>query len=352
MRIAVLAAAFALFITPAATAQQAPAQSALNRLLAAEIGRFAGPGGPYRGGIYIKHMKTGEEAGFRADELFESASTIKMVMTVMAYRLAEQKKLNLAERYIVREADFRGGGIIRLSDPDLNPTLRDVIGEMIMTSNNAATDIMTAKVGGVDAVNAFLKAEGFNSLRLNSTTFGYFRQRYDLIDTKYKTMTPLDFYALQRNQPTKTMTAEMIKRIRAEADAAQVDKRFLELRSDKNYWYGIATPRDMGRLLEGIERATIVSKESADEIKRFMRAQKSGALKIPHWLDVPVAHKTGETTGVTNDVGVIYAKSGPIIISFYSQGYTGRRSEADSRLGHVARLVVEYFDGAPVAETP
>jgi beta-lactamase class A len=350
MRIAILATAALLLALPA-QAQQAAPQSGLDKLLTAELARFTGPGGPYRGGIYIKHMVTGEEAGVREDEVFESASTIKMVMTVMAYRMAEQKKLNLNERYIVREADYRGGGIIRLSDPDLNPTYRDIIGEMIITSNNTATDIMTAKVGGVDAVKAFLKQEGFNNLSLNFTTYGYFQQRYALTDPKYKAMSSLDFYAIQRNQPTKTMTAEMIKRIQAEAVAAKADERLAELRSDKNYWYGVASPRDMGRLLEGIENATIVSKESADEIKRFMRGQKSGVLKIPHWLDVPVAHKTGEIGGVTNDVGMIYARSGPIIISFYSQGYTGRRAEADSRLGHVARLVLEYFDGAPETRT-
>jgi beta-lactamase class A len=78
----------------------------------------------------------------------------------------------------------------------------------------------------------------------------------------------------------------------------------------------------------------------------MMLAQQAGMRKIPHYLSVPVAHKTGETDGVTNDVGMIYAKSGPIIIAFYSLGYTGLEGEADERLGAVARLVVEYFDGA------
>jgi hypothetical protein len=79
---------------------------------------------------------------------------------------------------------------------------------------------------------------------------------------------------------------------------------------------------------------------------RILRGQKSGELKIPHYLQVPVGHKTGETGGVTNDVGIIYAHSGPIIISFYNMDLTGPRAETEDGMGRVARLIVEYFDGA------
>lgn len=345
MRLSISVIAVALLFHVGASAQPAN-KSGLTRLLEAEIGRFAGPGGPYRGGIYIKQMGTGEEAGVRADEAFESASTIKMAVLVMSYQLADQKKLNLADRYIVKTSDFRGGGIIRLSDPGLNPTYHDILMEMVITSNNAATDIMIAKVGGVAKVNEWLKQSGYNVLRLNYTTFDYTNQRIWLLDPKYKSFTPADIYALQNNKPTATMTADMIKRINAQSAAGNIDEQLVNYRKDQANWFGVASPSEMGRLLEGIERDAIASKEACEEMKRMMRAQQSGTRKIPHYLNVPVAHKTGETSGVTNDVGMIYAKSGPIIIALYSQGYTGLVGEADARLGAVARLVVEYFDGA------
>ncbi|MGZ7008404.1 MAG: serine hydrolase, partial [Ilumatobacteraceae bacterium] len=94
-----------------------------------------------------------------------------------------------------------------------------------------------------------------------------------------------------------------------------------------------------------IEKDTIASKAATEEMKRAMRGQQAGTRKVPHFLSVPVAHQTGEVGGVTNDVGMIYAKSGPIVFAFYTFGYTGLASEADDRLGAVARLIVEYFDG-------
>ena len=44
------------------------------------------------------------------------------------------------------------------------------------------------------------------------------------------------------------------------------------------------------------------------------RAQQAGQRKIPHFLNVPVAHKTGENTGVTHDAGLIYARAGTVVM--------------------------------------
>lgn len=330
---------------PGAASAQTP--TPLNRMLESELSRFMGPAGSYKAGIFVKHLATGEEASVRGTEHFDSASTIKMAVMVLAYQLADQKRLNLDERYELKLAHYRGGsGIFRYKDPGLKPTIRDVITQMIVTSDNSATDIMIAKVGGVDKVNAFLKQAGFATLHLNMTTNDYFRRPYDLIDAKYKLLSPEDVFALNGNlaaisEPRK----DLVKRLRDEAAANNVNEKMRERALMEGTWLGIVTPAEMGRLLEGIERDTIASKESCEEMKRIMRGQLSGTRKIPHFLSVPVAHKTGETAGVTNDVGMIYAKSGPIIMAIYTIGYSGLAGEADERLGQVARMVVEYFDG-------
>ena len=44
----------------------------------------------------------------------------------------------------------------------------------------------------------------------------------------------------------------------------------------------MVSPNEMGKLLEGIEKDTIASKESCEEMKRIMRAQQAGTRKIPH----------------------------------------------------------------------
>ena len=344
-------AAFAalLLLHAQAFAAEAP-KTGLTRLLEAELGRFAGPGGPYTAGIYVKHLPSGEVATVKPDTHFNSASVIKLAVLVLAYRMADAHKLNLNERYEVKAGDFRSGsGIFRYNDEGLKPTLRDVLTQMVITSDNGATDIMIGKVGGVDAVNAFLKEQGYGILKLNHTLYEGNRARFVMLDPMYKSLTPEQVFALTGNLPWltakhKTLIDEIQKKTDASSD---INARMVKYGEQEGNWLGVIAPVEMGGLLEGIEQGTIASKESCEEMKRMMRAQQSGTRKIPHYLSVPVAHKTGEVGGVTNDVGMIYAKSGTILIAFMTMGYTGLAADADDRLGAVARLVVEYFDGAP-----
>jgi beta-lactamase class A len=323
-----------------ATAQSA--NSSLSRLLEAELSRL-----PTRSGIYVKHLTSGEEAGVRANDEFESASTIKLATMVLAYRLADERKLDLNQRYVIKPADYRGGsGIFRFHDPGMNPTLRDILTQMVITSDNTATDIMIAKVGGKEAVNRFLREAGYQVLRQNNTTLEFFRLRYEAADPKYQALKPEDVFALNTNlplfvEPRRALLEEFAKRS-AEKDAVQ---RMSSVWNDKANWFGWATPREMGRLLETIELGTAASKQSCEEMKRILLAQQSGVIKLPHYLTVPIAHKTGETGTVTNDVGMIYARSGTIVISFYNVELSGPRAETEDGMGRIARTVVDYFDG-------
>lgn len=348
MRI-VLAAMAAMFLmsAPAQAQVQTGQKSGLTKMLEAELGRFAGPGGPYKGGIHIKHLGTGEEAGVNANDHFETASTFKLAVMVKAYQMADRKELDLNKRYIIKPSDMRGGsGIFRFHDMGMNPTLRDVITQMVITSDNTATDIMIAQVGGVAKLNEWLKAQGYSVFHVNSTIYEFFRQRYEVADPKNASLTPEELFSLMSDVPAfVNPRKDMIARISAQVSEKRVSDEMLKRRSDEKYWLAGVSPAEMTRMLEGIEKGTIASKEACDEMKRAMRAQQAGTRKIPHWLSVPVAHKTGEVGGVSNDVGMIYAKSGTILMSFYTIGYTGLAADADEKLGAVARLVVEYFDG-------
>ena len=294
-------------------ARPTPSTSALQRLLDAELARFPG-----KAGIWVKHLTTGEEASVRGDEPFNSASVIKLPILVLAFQLADKGTLSLAERITITAQDFRGGsGIFRYNDPGLQPTLRDVLLQMIITSDNTATDLALGKVGGVEKVNAWLIDNGYaDALHLNMTTGELF--------AKYGALPA----GTNRNEKTN---------------------------SDKTYWLGSMTPRGTGRLLESIQRcsdgsekaAPIAAQQSCMMMTRMFRAQQSGDRRLPHFLNVPVGHKTGDFPPVVaNDVGIVSARSGPIVISFFANSIEGPYAEAEDRIGRIAQLIVEYFDGA------
>ena len=282
-----------------AAAQPSPLQSLLAR---------ASTDFPGKAGIWVKHLTTGETAGVRDGETFNSASVIKIPVLVLAFQMADKGAINLDERITIRKEDIRGGsGIFRYHDAGLQPTFRDVLLQMVITSDNTATDLAIAKVGGVARVNAWLKETGYaDGQRLVQTTGDLF--------AKYNALGPSD----DRNAKTN---------------------------SDRSYWLGEITPRSVGLMIEAIEKKTIASAASCDAMLRMMRAQQAGARRLNHFISVPVAHKTGDFPPVlANDVGVIYARSGPIVVSFLGNAITGNYGEAEDRIGRFAQQLVELLD--------
>jgi 2-iminobutanoate/2-iminopropanoate deaminase len=121
---------------------------------------------------------------------------------------------------------------------------------------------------------------------------------------------------------------------------------------DRNIWLGDMQARDIGRMLEAIERETIVSPASAAMIRTFMRRQQAGSRRLPHYVDVPVAHKTGDAGNIANDVGIIYSRSGPIVVAVMVTGIRGSLGEAEDRIGRIAQLIVNHFDAPSSSTTP
>jgi len=262
---------------------------------------------PGRAGIWVKHLTTGEEGAVRADDTFNSASVIKIPVLVIAFQMAERGAISLDERIEIRKEDIRGGsGVFRYHDVGLRPTFRDVLMQMVITSDNTATDLAIAKVGGVARVNSWLKENNYGALRLVQTTGDLF--------AKYNALTPAD----DRNAKTN---------------------------ADHAFWLGEITPRATGRMIEAIEKKTIAAAASCEAMLRMMRAQQAGQRRLNHFTTVPVAHKTGDFPPVlANDVGVIYARSGSIAIAFLGNEIHGNYGEAEDKIGRTAQAIVEYFD--------
>jgi len=299
--------AIGLAALPAA-AQPAP----LKVFLARTVAEFPG-----KAGIWVKHLTTGEAGGIQDTELFNSASVIKIPVLVLAFQMADRGELKLDERITLKKDDLRGGsGIFRYHDAGLQPTFRDVLLQMVITSDNTATDLAIAKVGGVARVNAWLKEKGYAAPSTGSGPGGGMRlvQTTGELFAKYNALTPAD----DRNAKTN---------------------------GDRAYWLGEISARGTGQMLEAIEKKTIASAASCDDMLRMLRAQQAGQRRLNHYLSVPVAHKTGDFPPVlANDVGIIYARSGPIVVSFLGNAITGNYGEAEDRIGRFAQRIVEYFD--------
>lgn len=142
----------------------------------------------------------------------------------------------------------RAGVWVKHLTAGLQPTLRDVLMQMVITSDNTATDLAIAKVGGVARVNGWLAENGYaDGMRLTQTT------------------------------------GELFAKYNALPQGADRDEK---TNGDRTY-----SPPPSSPPLP----SAIASQKSCEAMLRVMRAQQAGARRLPHFLDVPVAHKTGDS---------------------------------------------------------
>lgn len=125
-------------------------------------------------GIYVRHLPTGRGATLRADEMFPTASMIKVPILLATFQQIADGRLAF-DTTLVWADSLRYGGEDDLFDKlqaGAKVPLNQVTLAMITTSDNAASLWLQELVGGGLAINEWLAAHGFDSTRVNSRTPG------------------------------------------------------------------------------------------------------------------------------------------------------------------------------------
>jgi beta-lactamase class A len=302
-------------------------------------------------GVYVKHLTTGEEAAVRADVVFEAQSVIKLALAIRSYQLADDGQLDLDERIRITRSDLRGGsGLLRYFQEGLEPTVRDLLTAMMVVSDNSAADLLLAKLGGVAALNAWLAATGYAHARMAQSVLDAGRVPYVLADARHASLTSTQVYALRNGDPRWAgMTAEWLTSIEREMAALAArplgQVRALARRQSLPLSFGLITPREAGRMLESIELGTALSSGSSAQLRAALRRQQLGERRLPRLINHPVGHKTGDSPPWdANDVGIVYAPSGPIVVAVFANDLGGDYQEEEARIGRIGRVIVDYFE--------
>jgi len=253
-------------------------------------------------GIYIKSLETGDEIAINGDRRMETMSTIKIPLMMEVFEQIKAGRFRLTDRYTFVGADSQPGtGTIQRLDPGAVMTVKDLITMMIIVSDNTATEVLYRMVGGPDAVNKRLDSMGLTTTRAMTI--------------------PSKWFAANR--------------------AAASSEQFY--RDGKNP-FGYSTPREMGRLLEMMERGTLVDKPSSDLMLQIMRGQVYRT-RIPRYVTgYRIPHKTGDFLPyVGDDVGVLEAGGRTIVISIFTGDHYGSGEALENAIGLVAKDVADYF---------
>lgn len=258
--------------------------------------------------VCVRHLETGEEFAWRADEAQPTASLIKLAVMVTAYRQADAGTLDLNRPVTLTDADkVPGSGILTGHFSNgLTLSVRDAIRLMIRYSDNTATNLVVDQIG-LPATAATMEQLGFPNTRLHAKVY-------------------------------------------------RADTSLSPERSQK-FGLGSTTAHETVQLLALLQSGRVASEASCQAMREHL-LQCDDTTKIAAGLPAGTrfAHKTGAVAASRTDAGIILSPGGPIaicVLTTANRDTSWKDDNAANRLcADIGRLVFEHFNPAGHAGSP
>ena len=213
-----------------------------------------------RVGFYYKNLVTGTEFGIREDEVYGAASIIKFPLFLHILAECDKGNMSLDDRIVTEESDkVPSCGALNMFTGPIETDIRTLCRLMICISDNTATNRLIRHCG-FEAID-----KGFVEMGLERT---------------------------------------------------KIRRRLFDAAASAKGIFNAISPGELGRLLEKLYRGEFVSRKVSDYAIEVLSEQQIGH-KLGGKLgeDVMIAHKTGEDTNLSNDIGIVYADR-PFVICF------------------------------------
>ena len=239
-------------------------------------------------GVAILDLSNEHTLTLNADEVFPTASTIKIAILAELYHQAQQGKLKLTDSYTLQQSDLVGGsGISGALTPGVTKlTLRDVAALMISASDNSMTNVLIDRVG-IDNVNALLDSLGLTHTRLR--------------------------------------------------------RKMMDIKAAGEGRENLATPRELVQLLEALYRGKVLNKQLTDDYFNLLSIHKESYIPRELPEDLRIANKPGELEGVRNDCGIVFTGSRPYVICVMST-YLRRERDGGDAIARISGETYRMFD--------
>lgn len=294
---------FLLLASTAAFAANDPLQSRLDAMAQAHHGRVA---------LFAKNLKTGQTVAINPDTPVKTASVIKLTILVESMHEIKDGKKSLADQITLKKDDIvSGSGVLQFFDTPLNITFKDALTQMIIESDNTATNLVIDHLGGTKPVNDRIAALGLKDTHL-----------YKKIGKPATEQLPEDF---------------------------------------KQFGLGKTTAREMAKVMQSIQDCEVGDQKLCEAMIYMLRNQQWRNC-IPHYIEQSdstedlslIANKTGSLDAVRNDVGIVYSAAGPILISAFTyenkdQSWTNE-NEGELLIAKMAKEIVNTWSPQGLAK--
>ncbi|MBU3959190.1 MAG: class A beta-lactamase-related serine hydrolase [Candidatus Omnitrophica bacterium] len=279
----ILALSILIYFSSWEAKKQRSSWSALEAEIKRELNGFNG-----QAGIIVKDLKRGREILINQDELFPSASLVKIPIMAACFYAAQEGKIKLDETVQLKPSHkSSGSGILKNMPVGARFTIERLIEIMICESDNTATNILIERLG-FDYLNSCFKNLG-------------------LRDTN-------------------------------------ITRKMMDFKSRKEGRENFTTVSDSVFLLERIYNEKLIRRTYSRACLEFLKKQKIRdriPAKLPQYL--VVAHKTGLEYGVCHDVGIVFTPRGDFLIGVLTSHTHKTAKLAKAFIAEVAFLAYNYY---------
>ena len=316
-------AAFALALPSVAAAQALPTPAAVQpATLAQQLEAIAAvPTG--RVGIAAIDLATGREVAVRGGEAFPMASVVKIAVAAVYLTEVDAGRRSLFKSITLDERIRSGSdGIGKLMPhPGVTLSAANLIELMLTVSDNTATDMLIADLGGTRTVQRWLDRNRIAGVRID-------REIARLV------LDNLGLPMLPGKTAAQTLWA---------SDPLTIEARAVAVASFDIDPRDTASPLAIARFLARLDKGEMLKPASRSFLFDVMARCRTGADRIPAGVPAgtPVAHKTGTLAGISNDVGIVtLPDKSRIAIAVFTRGI----AEGPARAKVIADATRVLFD--------
>ena len=288
-------------------------------------------------GVALIHVESGARLAIRGDERFPMASVYKLPIALELLAQVAQGRVAMTREVTLGPNDIRACCALSRRHPrgGVTLTVADLLELMIVDSDNTASDAVLKLVGGPPVVEQRMRTLGFNAININ----------------RYEGQTLLEMAGVQQPPSDSEWTLELARRLIAEVPIGEVIAARARYTRDPR---DTAAPEEMARLLGRLQLGNLLPPAQTGLLLDLMARAKTGPQRIKALLprDTVVAHKTGTTDVVINDVGIITlpgdsAIPGHLALAVFVMN--GVRVSAMQRtIAQLAGAAFEFFTGKPL----
>ncbi len=235
-------------------------------------------------GVFFVDLDTGSYVDVNGSASFSTASTIKVPILIAFFQDVDAGKIRLDEMLTMEQEMVAGGsGNMQLQKVGTQYTALEVATRMSTISDNTATNMVIARLGGMEALN-----QRFQSWGLSAT-------------------------AIRNPLPDLAGT-------------------------------NTSSPRDLGNLMAMLNQGNLVTMRSRDLILDIMRRTERNHL-LPSGLGTGarIHHKTGDIATMLGDVGLIDIPTGKRYIAAVMVQRSNNDPEAEKLISAISRAAYEQF---------